>query len=72
VGKLERKRTLGRTRRRWEDITKVFKKLDGIMWLRMEKNEGPTRIRWILVLVTYFNWPSDTIKFIIIIIIIIL
>jgi len=68
VGKPERKGPLGRTRRRWEDITKVLKEKT---WFRMRKSEGPRRIRRLNVLVPSFKWPSE-IKIIIIIIIIII
>jgi hypothetical protein len=66
VGKTERKRRLGRTRRRWEDIIKV---LEETAWFRMRKSEGPRRIRRLSVLVPSFKCPSEIIIIIIIIII---
>jgi hypothetical protein len=68
VGKPERKRLLGGTRRRWEDITKALKET---AWFRIRKSGGPRRVRRLNVLAPSFNWPSE-IKFIIIIIIIIM
>jgi hypothetical protein len=46
VGKPERKRTLGRPRRRWEENSKINLKKSfgsewtGLMWLGMEMREG--------------------------------
>jgi hypothetical protein len=68
VGKPERKRPLGRTRLRWEDITKVLKET---AWFRMRKSEGPRQIGKLNELAPSFDRPSE-IKFIIIIIIIII
>jgi len=55
VGKPEGKRRLVRTRRRWEDITKV---LIETAWFRVRKSEGPRRIRRLNVFVTPLNYPS--------------
>jgi hypothetical protein len=73
VGNPERKRPLGRTRRRCEDtcITKVLKKQEERAWFRIGKGEGRGGYGGSLYL-QRLSTGLQTIKFIIIIIIIII
>jgi len=42
-GRPEEKRSLGRNRRRWEDISKMY--LRGLIWLKMGTGGGRLRMK---------------------------